>query len=159
MGNRYRRGAWAGNRAGGYEWLQEHDARLKAESTQSAQDQVIAPRQKSIEQAKADQAQTPAISSRNSPHIRTARCCGDPTAGRRSRQYPAQSSRAGPGPANSGYATAPATQQIVIRRRTFPHSRRTSSIATSPAPSLALHTQCSQRRGDASRTQPANSPR
>jgi hypothetical protein len=43
---------------GGYEWLQEHDARLKAESTQVAQQQVIATAQKSIDQAKADQAQT-----------------------------------------------------------------------------------------------------
>ena len=43
---------------GGYEWLQEHDARLKAESVQSAQTQVIATAQKSIDQAKADQAQT-----------------------------------------------------------------------------------------------------
>ena len=43
---------------GGYEWLQEHDARLKAESVQSAQTQVIATEQKSIDQAKADQAQT-----------------------------------------------------------------------------------------------------
>ena len=43
---------------GGYEWLQEHDARLKAESVQSAQQQVIATVQKSIDQAKADQAQT-----------------------------------------------------------------------------------------------------
>ena len=43
---------------GGYELLQEHDARLKAESVQSAQAQVIATAQKSIDQAKADQAQT-----------------------------------------------------------------------------------------------------
>ena len=43
---------------GGYEWLQEHDARLKAESVQSAQQAVIATAQKSIEQAKTDQAQT-----------------------------------------------------------------------------------------------------
>ena len=43
---------------GGYEWLQEHDARLKAESVQTAQAQVIATAQKSIDQAKADQAQT-----------------------------------------------------------------------------------------------------
>lgn len=43
---------------GGYEWLQEHDARLKAESVQTAQTQVIATAQKSIDQAKADQAQT-----------------------------------------------------------------------------------------------------
>jgi hypothetical protein len=43
---------------GGYEWLQEHDARLKAESVQTAQQQVIATAQKSIEQAKADQTQT-----------------------------------------------------------------------------------------------------
>ena len=43
---------------GGYEWLQEHDARLKAESVQSAQTQVIATAQKSIDQAKADQAKT-----------------------------------------------------------------------------------------------------
>ena len=43
---------------GGYELLQEHDARLKAESTQVAQQQVIATAQKSIDQAKADQAQT-----------------------------------------------------------------------------------------------------
>jgi len=43
---------------GGYEWLQEHDARLKAESVQTAQQQVIATAQKSIEQAKADEEQT-----------------------------------------------------------------------------------------------------
>ncbi len=43
---------------GGYELLQEHDARLKAESVQSAQQAVIATAQKSIEQAKTDQAQT-----------------------------------------------------------------------------------------------------
>jgi hypothetical protein len=43
---------------GGYEWLQDHDARLKAESTQTAQQQVIATAQKSIEQAKADEEQT-----------------------------------------------------------------------------------------------------
>ena len=43
---------------GGYEWLQEHDARLKAESVQTAQAQVIATAQKSIDQAKADQVQT-----------------------------------------------------------------------------------------------------
>jgi hypothetical protein len=43
---------------GGYELLQEHDARLKAESVQTAQAQVIATAQKSIDQAKADQAQT-----------------------------------------------------------------------------------------------------
>jgi len=43
---------------GGYEWLQEHDARLKAESVQSAQQAVIATAQKSIDQAKTDQAQT-----------------------------------------------------------------------------------------------------
>jgi len=43
---------------GGYELLQEHDARLNAESTQVAQAQVIATAQKSIDQAKADQAQT-----------------------------------------------------------------------------------------------------
>jgi hypothetical protein len=43
---------------GGYELLQEHDARLKAESTQTAQQQVIATAQKSIDQAKADQVQT-----------------------------------------------------------------------------------------------------
>lgn len=43
---------------GGYEWIQEHDARLKAESVQSAQQQVIAVAQKSIDQAKADQVQT-----------------------------------------------------------------------------------------------------
>lgn len=42
---------------GGYELLQEHDARLKAESVQTAQQQVIATAQKSIDQAKADQAQ------------------------------------------------------------------------------------------------------
>ena len=43
---------------GGYELLQEHDVRLKAESVQTAQAQVIATAQKSIDQAKADQAQT-----------------------------------------------------------------------------------------------------
>jgi hypothetical protein len=43
---------------GGYELLQEHDARLKAESVQTAQAQVIATAQKSIDQAKADQAKT-----------------------------------------------------------------------------------------------------
>ena len=43
---------------GGYELLQEHDARLKAESMQSAQQQVIATAQKSIDQARAEQAQT-----------------------------------------------------------------------------------------------------
>jgi hypothetical protein len=43
---------------GGFEWLQEHDARLKAEGVQSAQQQVIDTAQKSIDQAKADQAQT-----------------------------------------------------------------------------------------------------
>jgi hypothetical protein len=43
---------------GGYELLQEHDTRLKAESMQSAQQQVITEAQKSIDQAKADQAQT-----------------------------------------------------------------------------------------------------
>ena len=43
---------------GGYELLQEHDAHLKAESMQSAQQQVITAAQKSIDQAKADQAQT-----------------------------------------------------------------------------------------------------
>ena len=43
---------------GGYELLQEHDARLKAESVQSAQQAVIATAQKSIDQAKTDQAQT-----------------------------------------------------------------------------------------------------
>jgi hypothetical protein len=43
---------------GGYELLQEHDARLTAESTQSAQQQVISAAQKSIDQARADQAQT-----------------------------------------------------------------------------------------------------
>ena len=43
---------------GGYEWLQEHDARLKAESVQTAQAQVIAIAQKSIDQAKVDQAHT-----------------------------------------------------------------------------------------------------
>jgi hypothetical protein len=41
-------------------WLQEHDARLKAESTQTAQQQVILSAQKSIDAAKADQAQTAA---------------------------------------------------------------------------------------------------
>jgi small-conductance mechanosensitive channel len=41
----------------GYEWLQEHDARLKAEGVTSAQQQVIAEAQKSIDQAKADQTQ------------------------------------------------------------------------------------------------------
>ena len=43
---------------GGYELLQEHDAHLKAESMQSAQQQVITAAQKYIDQAKADQAQT-----------------------------------------------------------------------------------------------------
>ena len=43
---------------GAYEWQQEHDARLKAESVQSAQQVVITTAQKSIDQAKADQAQT-----------------------------------------------------------------------------------------------------
>jgi hypothetical protein len=43
---------------GGYEWLQEHDARLKAEGVQSSQQAVIATAQKSIDQAKAEQAQT-----------------------------------------------------------------------------------------------------
>ena len=43
---------------GGYEWLQEHDAWIKAESVQSAQQAVIATAQKSIDQAKTDQAQT-----------------------------------------------------------------------------------------------------
>ena len=43
---------------GGYELIQEHDARLKAESMQSAQQDVIKSAQKSIDQAKNDQAQT-----------------------------------------------------------------------------------------------------
>ncbi len=43
---------------GGYEWLQEHDARINAESVQSSQQAVIATAQKSIDQAKAEQAQT-----------------------------------------------------------------------------------------------------
>lgn len=40
----------------GYELLQEHDARVKAESVTAAQSQVIATAQKQIDQAKADQA-------------------------------------------------------------------------------------------------------
>ena len=40
---------------GGYEWLQEHDARLKSESVQVAQQQVIATAQKTIDQSKAEQ--------------------------------------------------------------------------------------------------------
>ena len=43
---------------GGYELLQEHDARIKAESMQSAQQDVIKSAQKSIDQAKAYQTQT-----------------------------------------------------------------------------------------------------
>lgn len=42
---------------GGYEWLQEHDARLKAEGVTSAEKQVVSQAQKSIDQAKTDQAQ------------------------------------------------------------------------------------------------------
>jgi hypothetical protein len=43
---------------GGYELLQEHDALLNAKSVQTAQQQDIATAQKSIDQAKADQAKT-----------------------------------------------------------------------------------------------------
>lgn len=42
---------------GGYYLLQEHDARLKAELTQTAQQSIIATNQKTIEQAKTDQQQ------------------------------------------------------------------------------------------------------
>jgi hypothetical protein len=45
---------------GSYEWLQERDARVRAEATQTAQDQVIKTSQAAITQAKADQAQTAA---------------------------------------------------------------------------------------------------
>jgi len=45
---------------GSVTWLQEHDARLKAESTQTTQQQIISSAQKSIDAAKADQAQTAA---------------------------------------------------------------------------------------------------
>ena len=43
---------------GGYEILQEHDAQLKAESTQAAQAQVIKVSQDAIDKARADQLQT-----------------------------------------------------------------------------------------------------
>jgi hypothetical protein len=43
---------------GGYELLQEHDARLKAESTQAAQARVIKVSQDAIDKARADQLQT-----------------------------------------------------------------------------------------------------
>jgi hypothetical protein len=43
---------------GGYELLQEHDARLKAESMQAAQAQVIKVNQDVIDKARADQLQT-----------------------------------------------------------------------------------------------------
>lgn len=43
---------------GGYELVQEHDARLKAEGAQAVQAQVISAAQTTINQAKADQAKT-----------------------------------------------------------------------------------------------------
>ena len=43
---------------GGYELLQEHDARLKAEGVQTAQEQIIKVNQSTIDQAKADKAKT-----------------------------------------------------------------------------------------------------
>ena len=43
---------------GGYEFLQEHDARLKAESVQAAQAQVIKTNQDAINKAQSDQVQT-----------------------------------------------------------------------------------------------------
>jgi hypothetical protein len=39
----------------GYQWLQEHDARLKAESVQAAQGQIVSQAQKTIEAARADE--------------------------------------------------------------------------------------------------------
>jgi DNA primase len=42
---------------GGYEWLQEHDAKLKADTVTTAQQQTIAQAQKSIDAAKLDQAE------------------------------------------------------------------------------------------------------
>jgi len=106
---------------GGYELLQEHDARLKAESVQSAQQAVIATAQKSIDQAKAEQAQTAsdlksqlaAISAQRTivftPQQAAAAVDALPNlpAQVQVQQVPAT-------------ATAPATQQIVIPQADIP---------------------------------------
>jgi len=106
---------------GGYEWLQEHDARLKAESVQTAQAQVIATAQKSIDQAKADQAQTAsdlksqltAIASQRTIVVTPAQAAAVAnTLPNLPAQVQVQQIPATP--------TAPATQQIVIPQADIP---------------------------------------
>jgi hypothetical protein len=106
---------------GGYEWLQEHDARLKAESVQTAQAQVIATAQKSIDQAKADQVQTAsdlksqlaAIASQRTVVITPAQAAAVAnTLPNLPAQVQVQQVPATP--------TAPATQQIVIPQADIP---------------------------------------
>jgi hypothetical protein len=106
---------------GGYEWLQEHDARLKAESIQSAQQQVIATAQKSIDQAKAEQAQTAsdlktqlaAIASQRTIVVTPAQAAAVAnTLPNLPAQVQVQQVPATP--------TAPATQQIVIPQADIP---------------------------------------
>ena len=106
---------------GGYEWLQDHDARLKAESTQTAQQQVIATAQKSIEQAKADeeqtvsslQAQLAAIASQRTVVVTPTQAAAVAnTLPNLPAQVQVQQVPATP--------TAPATQQIVIPQADIP---------------------------------------
>lgn len=53
----------------GYEWLQEHDARLKAESVQATQKLVFAEAQQKIDAANADKAQVAAALARSTADL------------------------------------------------------------------------------------------
>ena len=107
---------------GGYELLQEHDARLKAESAQAAQEQIIKTNQATIDQAKVEQAQTAsdlktqlaAIAAQRTIIVTPPQAAAAITAAVPNLPQPVQVQNVPATP------TAPATQQLVIPQADIP---------------------------------------